>query len=166
MKLYSIWSLKHMPEDFLSHTKPCNWGQKSCQSPQNSLKTFQSNEVRVWPSYASLRTAIVLPHVHLSKRHSDLKQKLLNFWMAAHDSNEGKKSNRKLEESMSSLAVWIEDARGNTKQFWVLKNYSKDMDVKEKALKDTFMILLVIFLRTQKIIYDINSHQISLKKLF
>lgn len=40
------------------------------------------------------------------------------------------------------------------------------MDVEGKTFKDTFMILLVISLCTQKIIYDTNSHQISLKKLF
>lgn len=91
MKLYSIWLLKHIPKDFLSHTKPRNWRQKSCRGPPNSLKTFQSNEVQVWPSYASLRTAIVLPRINLSQRHSDLKQKLLNFWLATHDSTAGKK---------------------------------------------------------------------------
>lgn len=63
---------------------------KSCQIPQNSLKTFQTNEVLLWPSYTSLRTSITLPSINLSKLYIYFDQKLLNFWLATCNSTEEK----------------------------------------------------------------------------
>lgn len=40
-----------------------------------------------------------LPSISLSKLYSDFDQKLLNFWLAACNSTEGKKTNRKMSTS-------------------------------------------------------------------
>lgn len=102
MKLRYVWLVKHMPEDFYVDNN-AHKDRKSCQIPQNSLKKFQSNEELVQAKLCFTQNCQVSVCQNFAVTFD---QKLLNFWLAACNSTEGKKNKQENVNIKTEENVW------------------------------------------------------------